>query len=324
MLTGPGVSLRSHVPKRKSTPWAIMLFLGYWIMFAAEMSLIRFQKGADGRWVPTMADQPAVWLSLVVLVMCAVSCVVTLRYLFGLWRERRERTWLWRDDALCGSDVVHVVAWMHIYQTVSLFVYGLFREAPFFLEGTAGRAFESASFQLFLLLVIPLWFRGRWEEIGLLRPVRLWRMILVLLVMLVLIAQFLDMLVTKPVADLFEFSLISEREQQIEREIIQAKGTNLLAVIASVLAIGLLVPLAEELLFRGVVQTYLVKHLGTVAGIFLSSLWFALLHMDPAFFAPLFVIGACLGVIRHRYQSIWGAVVLHAVNNMSGVLYYFQ
>ncbi|WP_400161776.1 CPBP family intramembrane glutamic endopeptidase [Brevibacillus sp. TJ4] len=324
MQTGTGISLKTHVPRRRSTPWAILLFIGYWIMFAAEMSLIRFQQGADGRWIPSIADQPAVWLSLVVLLTCAVSCVVTVRYLVGLYQERRERSWLWKDDAPSANDVVHVVAWMHIYQAVSLFVYGLLRETPFFLEGTAGGAFESASFQLFLLVVIPLWFRGRGEAIGLRRPVRLWRMILVLLVLLVLIAQFLDVLVTKPVADWFGLSLTSEREQKIENELIQAKGNNLLAIAASILVIGLLVPFAEELLFRGVVQTYLVKRLGVIAGILLSSLWFALLHMDVAFFAPLLVIGIGLGWIRHHFQSIWGAVVLHAVNNLSGVLYYFQ
>jgi membrane protease YdiL (CAAX protease family) len=301
-----------------------MLFLGYWIMFAAELSLIRFQKDPEGRWVPSLADQPAVWLSIVVLVVCALSCVIMYCYFVCLYQERNGRSPLLAEHSLQGSDVVHVVAWVQIYQAISLFVYGLFLEAPFFLEGTAGGAFESASFQLLLLLVIPLWFRGRWEEIGLRRPVRLWRMILVLLVLLVLISQFLDVVVTKPVAHWFGLSLTSEREQKIENEIILAKENDLLAIGASILVIGLLVPLAEELLFRGVVQTYLVKRLGAAAGILISSLWFALLHMDVAFFAPLFVIGIGLGWIRHRYQSIWGAVVLHAVNNMSGVLYYFQ
>jgi len=46
--------------------------------------------------------------------------------------------------------------------------------------------------------------------------------------------------------------------------------------------------------------------------------------VDVALLAPLFVIGLCLGYLRHRFQSIWGAVVLHVINNLTGVLHYFH
>ena len=320
MLTGTGLSQYRH----KSERWAILLFAGYWIMFAAELSLIRFIKGEDGRWVATTEEQPALWLSLVILAVTVLTIVISVRYVISWWRERKIRRWLWGDHELDGRDVLHIVAWMHVYQAATLILYGIFMEGTYFAGGTVGGVFESALYQLFLLFLIPLWFRGRWEEIGIKKPVKLWRMILTLLVLLLLISQAMDVLVTEPVADWFGLSLSSEREQQIAQEIAQAKETNILAAWASVLVIGILVPIAEELLFRGVVQTYLVKRIGAFAGIFLSSMWFALLHMDVALLAPLFVIGIGLGFVRHRYQSIWGAVILHAINNMTGVLYYFQ
>lgn len=324
MLTGPGLSLQSGVWRQKSTPWAIILFVGYWLMFAAEFSMIRFHLGADGRWVASTTDQPQVWVSLLVFGVVVVSLVGSIGFLFALWRERKQTSWLWANHELSGNDVLHIVAWMHVFQTAVLIVYGFFLEGTVFSEGTLGGTLESASFQLFLLLMIPLWFRGRMEEIGVKRPVRIGEMIIVLLVLFFLIAKVLDVAVTNPIADWFGLSLSSEREQQIEKEILQAKDTNMLAALASFVVIGILVPIAEEVLFRGVVQTYLVRRMGVVIGIVISSLWFALLHIDLALFVPLFVIGLGLGFVRHRYQSIWGAVLLHAVNNLSGVLYYFN
>ncbi|MGN7471398.1 lysostaphin resistance A-like protein [Brevibacillus sp. SAFN-007a] len=324
MLTGPGPSLASWAGRQKSTPWAIMLFIGYWLMFAAEFSMIRFSRGEDGRWIASTTDQPETWVGLLVFGVAVLSLIAAVGFLYGLARESRQTLWLWGNNGLTGNDVVHIVAWMHVFQTVVLIVYGFLLEDSLFAVGTVAGTLESAVFQLFLLILIPLWFRGRLGEIGVCRPVRIKQMLVLLLALFLMIVLLLDVLVTNPLADWLGLSLSSEREQQIEKEIVSAKDTDMLAALASLVVIGIMVPIAEEMLFRGVIQTYLVRRVGAVAGIVLSSFWFALLHMDVALFAPLFVIGLLLGFVRHRYQSIWGAILLHAVNNMTGVLYYFH
>jgi len=325
MLTGPGVSLRIEPKGHRSTPWAIMLFVGYWLMFAAEFSVIRFFRGADGRWIASTMEEPQMWLSLAVLAITVLSVVAAIGFIISLGKDRRRTRWLWwGNDELTSHDVLHIVAWMHVFQTCTLLLYGLLLEGTLFSEGTIGGAFESAAFQVFLLILIPFWFRGRLAEIGVRRPVRLGRMLITLLIMFFLIAKVLDAAITNPLADWMGLSLSSEREQQIEKEIVQAKERDIIAATTSFLVIGVMVPIAEEILFRGVVQTYLVRRLGAFVGIVLSSLWFALLHIDLALFAPLFVIGLGLGYVRHRFDSIWGAVLLHALNNLTGVLYYFQ
>ncbi|MBL1541388.1 CPBP family intramembrane metalloprotease, partial [Klebsiella pneumoniae] len=78
-------------------------------------------------------------------------------------------------------------------------------------------------------------------------------------------------------------------------------------------------PIGEEILFRGVIQTYFTRRLGVIAAIFISSFWFALIHMDAAFFAPLFVIGAALGLVRHLFGTIWAPILLHSLNNLMSV-----
>jgi uncharacterized protein len=324
MLTGPGLSLRGGTEKRRSAPWAILLFVGYWIVFAAELMMIRFERGPDGRWIVSTAEVPELWLSLTVLAVAVLSFLVAIGFTVNVWRDRRQTVWLWHRSEPAWADLLHVVAWMQVFHACTLLLYGLVLPYPVFPEGSVGSFFESASLQLFILVMVPLWFRGRMDEIGVCRPRRIGPMIAALVVMLLLIMRVLDAVVTTPVADWFHLSLDSERERQIEQEIVQAKAGDTWAAAASVLVIGILVPIAEELLFRGVIQSCLVRRWGAFVGIVLSSLWFALMHVDIALFAPLFVIGLCLGYLRHRFQSIWGAVVLHAINNLTGVLHYFH
>ncbi|MCU1716128.1 CPBP family intramembrane glutamic endopeptidase [Pseudomonas sp. 5P_3.1_Bac2] len=86
------------------------------------------------------------------------------------------------------------------------------------------------------------------------------------------------------------------------------------------LAVNLLVTvLAEELLFRGLLQTQLVRWQGPWLGIGLSSLLFAAVHLP---FSPLFallagVAGLGYGLIYHLSGRISLAVALHlAVNTL--------
>jgi len=323
MQTGPGLSLWGKIDRRRSRPWAVVLFLGYFAMLFSELSMIRFVQGEDGRWVATTLEQPGQLFSLTVTGITLITLLAAAGFVYGLVRERNEIAAAGGIDQVGGEDLVYVFAWLHAWNTCVMLLYGLFVPQTLFAEGTPGSFLESAYLQVIILFLVPLWFSGRWSSIGLRAPVQGRRMVVTLLVLLVVIVVGLDVLVTHPVAEWFHLSLESEREKQIENEIVQAKNHHVTSIIMSLLVIGILVPFAEEILFRGVVQTYLTARLGALAGIIISSLWFALMHVDLALFAPLFAIGLGLGYLRHRFQSLWGAVILHAVNNMAGVIYYF-
>lgn len=133
----------------------------------------------------------------------------------------------------------------------------------------------------------------------------------------------LDSIITVPIADYFHFELDSWREEQISGEVIQARSVSWLAGIAQVLLVGLFVPIAEETMFRGVLQTALTGRFGAVLGILGSSLLFGVIHVDPVLFPPLFVMGLMLGFLRYYYGSIWAAVLFHSLNNTITVLIYF-
>ena len=90
----------------------------------------------------------------------------------------------------------------------------------------------------------------------------------------------------------------------------------LLAVVAAVV----LAPLAEELLFRGLLHRGLRRRLTLVPATAISSVLFAVVHIDVVFSQPLALVGLVLvGVILalayERTGSLVVPVVIHAVHN---------
>ncbi len=80
------------------------------------------------------------------------------------------------------------------------------------------------------------------------------------------------------------------------------------------------VPMAEELLFRGVLYRWLRDRWGTWPGIFLSALIFALIHPPAAGAAPLiFIIGLGLAWLYEKTGSLKPGMVLHGANNAIGI-----
>jgi membrane protease YdiL (CAAX protease family) len=92
-----------------------------------------------------------------------------------------------------------------------------------------------------------------------------------------------------------------------------------------VLLIGLfhvaVVPaVAEEVLFRGYVMRAFEKSSGIIAAVIISSLIFALFHLQPTNILPLATLGATMGLLTWLSGSIWPAAVAHFLNNGSAVV----
>jgi membrane protease YdiL (CAAX protease family) len=89
-----------------------------------------------------------------------------------------------------------------------------------------------------------------------------------------------------------------------------------LAVIAAVV----LAPIAEELLFRGLLHRGLRRRLPIVPATALSSVLFAVVHIDVALSQPLALVGltlvgVVLAVAYERSGSLVVPIVIHAVHN---------
>ena len=89
------------------------------------------------------------------------------------------------------------------------------------------------------------------------------------------------------------------------------------------LVVGLLAPLAEEMVFRGAVLRSLLRWKENPwVGIVISALLFALIHMNPAQMPHAFLIGLLLGWMYWRTDSIVPGVVYHWVNNTVAYVMY--
>lgn len=93
-----------------------------------------------------------------------------------------------------------------------------------------------------------------------------------------------------------------------------------------VLFVMALIPaVAEEGLFRGLIQPLLARYINPHLAILLTSLGFALLHNQYLAFLSIFALGAVLGYLRQWTNSIWPSTLLHFLNNASiVVLVYFM
>lgn len=82
-----------------------------------------------------------------------------------------------------------------------------------------------------------------------------------------------------------------------------------------------LVPIGEEILFRGFLYGWLRARIGVIGGLFVQACFFSILHIDYAMgssFANMgsrFLIGLILGVLYEMTKSLFPAVVCHGMIN---------
>lgn len=105
-------------------------------------------------------------------------------------------------------------------------------------------------------------------------------------------------------------------EQVLTSGLLDTPSQLTLAVIAAVV----LAPIAEELLFRGLLHRGLRQRLRIVPATALSSVLFAVVHIDVALSQPLALVGltlvgVILAVAYERTGSLIVPIVIHAVHN---------
>jgi membrane protease YdiL (CAAX protease family) len=92
-------------------------------------------------------------------------------------------------------------------------------------------------------------------------------------------------------------------------------GTLLLALVG----IGLAPGIAEELLFRGLVQRGLAQRMRPAAAIGVAALLFGAFHGEPIYAASTGVLGLYLGLAAHLAGSTRAAIVCHTANNLLAI-----
>ena len=87
---------------------------------------------------------------------------------------------------------------------------------------------------------------------------------------------------------------------------------------------AIIVPVFEELMFRGLIQTMVRSFFQTANGVWvaiaLSSGLFAIMHEEPAHWPVLFILGVCMGYAYEKSGSLWRPIFIHAIFNATSVI----
>jgi membrane protease YdiL (CAAX protease family) len=90
------------------------------------------------------------------------------------------------------------------------------------------------------------------------------------------------------------------------------------AFIANAIVIATVVPLGEELFFRGLGVRALAP-LGSAVAVVATALAFALAHGFLTGLPPLFLFGLAVAWVRLRSDSVWPGVIAHGAYNLLGI-----
>jgi membrane protease YdiL (CAAX protease family) len=99
------------------------------------------------------------------------------------------------------------------------------------------------------------------------------------------------------------------------------QSAPLLASAMRVLAVCLLGPMAEELLFRGVIFSWLKERIPLTLTIVLTAVGWALLHWSYswAVIGVIVIDGILLGATRARTGSVVPPIIMHALYNLYAI-----
>jgi len=84
--------------------------------------------------------------------------------------------------------------------------------------------------------------------------------------------------------------------------------------------VGLLAPIVEEIIFRGILLGRMSKKMKPILAICLQALIFSIIHMNLLQGMYAFVLGVVLGLVVVRVKSIWAVIVVHFAHNSISIV----
>jgi membrane protease YdiL (CAAX protease family) len=120
--------------------------------------------------------------------------------------------------------------------------------------------------------------------------------------------------------------VLGEEQEPSIVALMTSLATTPLLTLLTVLVAGVLGPVAEELIFRGLIYGYVEGRFGGVAAIIVSTALFAAAHVEPAHVAVVVPMGLLFGWARMHTKSTWPTIAAHIANNTVATLavYFFS
>lgn len=89
-----------------------------------------------------------------------------------------------------------------------------------------------------------------------------------------------------------------------------------LSFLLIILAVVIIAPIGEEVLFRGFLQQYLeICYKDITKAVITTSIIFTIIHFNPFWMLQIYLMGAALGFLTWRTGSIIPSIFIHMLNN---------
>lgn len=169
--------------------------------------------------------------------------------------------------------------------------------------------FQTALLFVVVYLVVVFWRGVSWRDLGFIPMPEKWGLravgIAFVCVPLVGLVAWLQQ------------QIIGQEFRNPQLELIAPPSFSWGAYLGTLVVAAGIAPLAEEVLFRGVLYRWLRERIGVGLALILSAVLFSLVHGVPALIPAITVLGLILGWVYERTQSIWTPIIVHGVYNAS-------
>lgn len=97
-----------------------------------------------------------------------------------------------------------------------------------------------------------------------------------------------------------------------------------LGLLLVVVLIGVVVPIGEEVFFRGLAYGALRRVMNRHGAAVLSALFFAGAHLQPVAILPILILGVILAYLYDYTGSLVPGMIAHAVNNLAALAEFYR
>lgn len=106
---------------------------------------------------------------------------------------------------------------------------------------------------------------------------------------------------------------ISQKYQEVAQTLYSG------GVLLEIITVGILGPICEELIFRGLMFRRMREYTKPVIAVIASALVFAIYHGNIVQGVYAFVLGIVMAVCYQRFQTLWASIVIHVAANITSV-----
>jgi membrane protease YdiL (CAAX protease family) len=95
----------------------------------------------------------------------------------------------------------------------------------------------------------------------------------------------------------------------------ELKPTGPLSVFITFMGLCIVVPIGEEIIFRGIIQKVFARNMGVVVAFILAGVFFGVIHLTPQLLLSMIAFGIYLGFLFYATSNLFYPILAHCILN---------